>query len=40
MRCRGYRGVLTAVVPGRLKGHDWGMLVGVTLLLLLLWTLR
>ena len=40
MRCRGYRGVLTAVVPGRLKGHDWGMLVGVTLLLTLLWTLR
>lgn len=40
MRCRGYRGVLTAVVPGRLKGHDWGVLVAVPLLLLILWTLR
>lgn len=26
MRCRGYRGVLTAVTPGRLQPHDWTVL--------------
>jgi cobalt/nickel transport system permease protein len=36
MRCRGYRGALTAVTPGRLQGHDWAALaVGLALLLLL-----
>ncbi len=33
MRCRGYRGALTAVTPGRLRGFDWwALVVGVTLL--------
>jgi cobalt/nickel transport system permease protein len=27
MRCRGYRGALTAVTPGRMQGHDWAVLV-------------
>jgi len=27
MRCRGYRGALTAVTPGRMQGKDWGVLV-------------
>ncbi|MFA5515728.1 MAG: cobalt ECF transporter T component CbiQ [Desulfuromonadales bacterium] len=26
MRCRGYRGVLTAVTPGKLRSHDWAAL--------------
>jgi cobalt/nickel transport system permease protein len=33
MRCRGYRGALTAVTPGRLHGHDWAALaIGLALL--------
>lgn len=33
MRCRGYRGALTAVAPGRLQPHDWGALaVGLAVL--------
>jgi cobalt/nickel transport system permease protein len=33
MRCRGYRGALTAVTPGRLRGFDWAALaVGMGLL--------
>ncbi len=40
MRCRGYRGVLTAVVPSHLKGHDWGVLLLATATLSLLWALR
>jgi len=40
MRCRGYRGVLTAVVPSQLKGHDWGVLLGTVSLLVVLWLVR
>ncbi len=40
MRCRGYRGVLTAVVPTRLRGHDWGVLLAATTLLAAFWLLR
>lgn len=40
MRCRGYRGVMTAVVPANLKGHDWGVLFGSLIILALLWTIR
>ena len=40
MRCRGYRGVMTAVVPTRLKGHDWGVLLVAIAILGLLWTVR
>jgi len=33
MRCRGYRGALTAVQPGVLHGRDWrGLLLGLILL--------
>jgi cobalt/nickel transport system permease protein len=33
MRCRGYRGALTAVTPGRMRGLDWAALaVGILLL--------
>ena len=33
MRCRGYRGALTAVSPGQMRGFDWAALViGLTLL--------
>ena len=33
MRCRGYRGAITAVTPGRLRGFDWWALaVGILLL--------
>jgi cobalt/nickel transport system permease protein len=33
MRCRGYRGALTNLPPGRLQGRDWGVLaVGLVLL--------
>jgi len=33
MRCRGYRGALTAVTPGRMRGFDWAALaVGMLLL--------
>ena len=40
MRCRGYRGVMTAVVPSRLKGHDWGVLFASVILLALFWMMR
>ena len=40
MRCRGYRGVVTVVVPSRLKTHDWGVLLAAGLVLALLWALR
>ncbi|NIQ94755.1 MAG: hypothetical protein GWN87_11490, partial [Desulfuromonadales bacterium] len=40
MRCRGYRGVMTAVVPARLKGHDWGVLLGAITILAVLWLMR
>jgi len=40
MRCRGYRGVMTAVVPSRLKGHDWGVLLVAGMILMALWTVR
>jgi cobalt/nickel transport system permease protein len=37
MRCRGYRGVLTAVTPGDLRPYDWGALViGLTMLAIFL----
>ncbi len=40
MRCRGYRGVLTAVTPGRLQPHDWAALVVGLALLVGLFALR
>lgn len=40
MRCRGYRGVMTAVVPSRLKGHDWGVLLGAIAILAAIWMVR
>jgi len=33
MRCRGYRGALTAVTPAKMQGRDWGALVAGMLLL-------
>jgi len=33
MRCRGYRGALTAVTPATMQGRDWGALVAGMLLL-------
>ncbi len=40
MRCRGYRGALTAVTPGELQKRDWGGLVVGLLLLGILFGLR
>lgn len=40
MRCRGYRGVMTAVVPSRLKAHDWGVLLVVGIIFVVLWIMR
>ncbi len=40
MRCRGYRGVLTAVTPGALQPHDWGALAAGLLLLAGLFAIR
>jgi cobalt/nickel transport system permease protein len=40
MRCRGYRGALTAVTPGRMQGHDWAALVMGLALLAGLFALR
>jgi len=40
MRCRGYRGTITVVPPGRLRGWDWGVLVATLLMYSLLWTYR
>lgn len=40
MRCRGYRGALTAVTPGRLQRRDWAALVTGLLLLAGLFALR
>lgn len=40
MRCRGYRGALTGVHPGRLTGRDWAVLVVGLLLLTGLFALR
>jgi cobalt/nickel transport system permease protein len=40
MRCRGYRGALTAVMPGRLRGFDWWALAVGMLLLAGLYALR
>jgi len=40
MRCRGYRGVMTTAVPGRLQGHDWGVLAAALLILSALWQIR
>jgi len=33
MRCRGYRGALTAVTPAAMQGRDWGALLAGLLLL-------
>jgi len=40
MRCRGYRGVITVVPPGRLRPWDWGVLLVALLIFALLWVLR
>jgi cobalt/nickel transport system permease protein len=40
MRCRGYRGVLTAVVPGAMQRRDWWALLFGGLLLAALFALR
>lgn len=40
MRCRGYRGVLTTVVPTRIKGHDWGVLLLTVTILAIFWMVR
>jgi len=40
MRCRGYRGALTGVLPGKLQGRDWGVLVIGLLLLTVLYLVR
>ncbi|PLX83738.1 MAG: cobalt ECF transporter T component CbiQ [Desulfuromonas sp.] len=40
MRCRGYRGALTAIVPGHMQGRDWLALVFGSFLLLGLYLAR
>jgi len=40
MRCRGYRGLLTAVTPSGMKPHDWGALLAGGLLLAALYLAR
>jgi len=40
MRCRGYRGALTAVTPGEMQGRDWAALAVGMLLLAGLFALR
>ncbi len=40
MRCRGYRGVMTAVVPSRFRPHDWGVLLSAVVILGSLWMIR
>jgi cobalt/nickel transport system permease protein len=40
MRCRGYRGALTAVAPGAVQGRDWGALAAGLALLAGLFALR
>lgn len=40
MRCRGYRGVLTAVEPGQVQKRDWVVLILGIALLALLFTFR
>ena len=40
MRCRGYRGALTAVTPARMQGRDWWVLVVGMVLLAGLFALR
>ena len=40
MRCRGYRGELTAVPAGRLQRYDWAALVLGLLLLAILFAIR
>jgi cobalt/nickel transport system permease protein len=40
MRCRGYRGALTAVVPGAMQRRDWWALVAGSVLLAILFGIR
>jgi len=40
MRCRGYRGVLTAAPPGRLRGRDWAVLAAGLGFLAILYLIR
>ena len=40
MRCRGYRGVMTVVTPGQIKGHDWAVLLSSFVILAALWIVR
>lgn len=40
MRCRGYRGALTAVPPGEIQGRDWAALVVGLVVLMILFALR
>lgn len=40
MRCRGYRGVTTALPPGRVRAADWGVLVAGLGVLGLLYVIR
>jgi len=40
MRCRGYRGALTGVLPGELQGRDWGALMAGLALLAGLYLIR
>jgi len=40
MRCRGYRGALTGVLPGRMAGRDWTVLVVGLLVLMGLYLIR
>ncbi|PLX98129.1 MAG: cobalt ECF transporter T component CbiQ [Desulfuromonas sp.] len=40
MRCRGYRGVMTAVALTRIKSLDWGVLLSAIGILTTLWVMR